>query len=272
MLLPILPTTPYALTDDTVLIPTIAAAPDGTFVSVHTLVIRGAEPVILDTGCSLVADEWAEHAFSAVEPEDVRWVVLTHDDHDHVGNIHLVMERCPNATLVCNYLTVARLVGDVELPIDRMRWVNQGESLALADRTLQFVRPPLFDSPTTRAVFDPTTGVMWGADSFASSLPGEVYEIGDVPEAMIDESFPMHNQWNTPWLEWIDAARFDAHLAATASLPITAWASAHGPVFRGEQIDDAFARTRAFVGAPCPPVPGQDVLAFLQTVLGAPAP
>jgi flavorubredoxin len=272
MLLPTLPATPYEVTADTFVIPTFAAAPDGTTIAAHSLVIRGAEPVILDTGCSLVRDEWVEHAFSVVEPEDVRWVLLTHDDHDHIGNIDVVMERCVNATLVVNYPIVARLVGDVELPIDRMQWVNEGETLTLSDRALHFVRPPMFDSPSTRAVFDSSTGVMWGADSFAAALPGTVFEVADVPDEMLDEHFPLHNQWNTPWLQWVDRARFDAHVADTASLPVTAWASAHGPVFRGdEQIADALARTRALAGAPMPPLPGQDVLELIQAVLGTPA-
>ena len=271
MLLPTLPATPYAVTDDTFVIPTIAAAPDGTFVSANSLVIRGAEPVIVDTGCALVRDDWAERAFSVVEPEDVRWVVITHDDHDHVGNIDLVLERCPNATLVVSYLVVARLVADVDLPIDRMQWKNEGDTLTLSDRTLQFVRPPLFDSPSTRAVFDTSSGVMWGVDAFATAMPGEVYEASDVPLAMLDEQFPLHNQWNTPWLQWVDKAKFDEHLQDTESLPVSAWVSAHGPVFRGDQIADAFARTRALVGAPMPELPGQDVLELIAAVLGAPA-
>jgi flavorubredoxin len=271
MLVPTLPAEPYAVSDDSFVIPTIAAAPDGTFIAAHSMVIRGAEPVIVDTGCALVRDDWSERAFSVVEPEDVRWVVLTHDDHDHVGNIDLVMERCPNATLVVTYLVVARLVGDVELPIDRMQWLNEGEALQLSDRALQFVRPPMFDSPSTRAVFDTSNGVMWGADSFATALPGAVFEAADVPVAMVDEHFPLDNQWNTPWLQWVDPAKFDAHLQDTAKLPVTAWASAHGPVLRGDQIADAFERTRALVGAPLAPLPGQDVLELIKAVVGAPA-
>jgi hypothetical protein len=42
-------------------------------------------------------------------------------------------------------------------------------------------------------------------------------------------------------------------------------------VFRGEQITDAFARTRALVGQPIPALPGQDILEFLQQVLLTPA-
>ena len=76
MLVPTLPADPYAVTDDTFVIPTIAAAPDGTFISAHSMIIRGAEPVIIDTGCSLVRDDWAERAFSVVEP-----AVIGHASH-----------------------------------------------------------------------------------------------------------------------------------------------------------------------------------------------
>ena len=130
----------------------------------------------------------------------------------------------------------------------------------------------MFDSPSTRGVFDTKTGVMWGADSFGVSLPGAVYEAGDVPGEMYDASFHLLNQMNTPWLEWIDPDRFETHLQTTATLPVTVWASAHGPVFRGEQITDVFDRTRAMVGAPAVDIPNQEILELLITMLGLPTP
>ena len=33
------------------------------------------------------------------------------------------------------------------------------------------MRPPVYDSPTTRGLFDPTTGVYWAVDTFATPLP-----------------------------------------------------------------------------------------------------
>ena len=59
------------------------------------MVIRGAQPVIVDTGCSRVRDSWLAAAFSVVEPEDVRWIFISHDDHDHIGNL----ERCSSCAL-----------------------------------------------------------------------------------------------------------------------------------------------------------------------------
>ena len=37
-------------------------------------------------------------------------------------------------------------------------------------------------------------------------------------------------------------------------------ASAHGPVLRGQQLDDAFDRVRGLAGAPIIPTPGQELL------------
>jgi flavorubredoxin len=271
MLMPTLPTTAQEIARDSWLIPTLAAEPGGAYVGVHSLVLTGREPVIVDTGCSLVRDEWAAQVFSVVDPADVRWVFISHDDHDHIGNLPFVLEQCPQATLVCSFSIVSRLAGDIELPLDRMRWVDQCGSFEAGGRTLHAVRPPMFDSPATRGLFDPATGLLWAADSFGTFFPGEVYDAEDIGPDLYDATFDLLNAWNTPWLEWVDADRYRAHVAATADLPLEVVASAHGPVHRGARIADAFARTLALGTRAVPPMPGQDVLdALLATVL-APA-
>jgi len=256
-----LPTSPHAVAADTWLVPTLALdATSGAYLGVHSLVIRGAEPVIVDTGCSLVRDAWAAQVFSLVEPEDVKWVFLSHDDHDHVGNVEYVMEMCPNATVVASFSIAGRLGGDVELPIDRMRWVDAGGSFAAGDRTFSLVRPPIFDAPTTRALHDSATGVMWAADAFGSLFPAAVYDLADMPPDLYDASFALMNGWNTPWLEWVDVERFTAHVEQSRALAPEVIVSAHGPVLRGREIDDAFRRTLALAAQPIAPTPGQETL------------
>ena len=165
---------------------------------------------------------------------------------------------------------VGRLGGDVELPLPRMRWLDVGQSLEAGDRALTLVRPPLFDSPATRGLFDGATGVLWAVDSFGALVPGEVYEADDVPTDLYDESFALLNSWNTPWLESVDRARFAAHVAETASLPLQVVASAHGPLLRGQRIHDAFHRTLDLAGQPALPTPGQELLdQLVATALAA---
>ena len=157
MQLPVLPTRAHPVAADTWLDPDARRrARPAAYFGAHSLVIRGREPVIVDTGCTLVRDAWLEQAFSVVDPADVRWIFLSHDDHDHIGNLEVVLDLCPNATLLANFAIVARLALDVELPLERMRWVEPGDALDVGDRTLRFVRPPMFDSPATRGVYDTT--------------------------------------------------------------------------------------------------------------------
>ncbi len=65
------------------------------FVYLNSMVIRGKEPVIVDTGTPANRKQWLQDAFSLVEPEDVRWVFLSHDDVDHSGNLDEVDDRMP---------------------------------------------------------------------------------------------------------------------------------------------------------------------------------
>ncbi len=258
-MLELLPTQPHLVADETFLIPALVAQPEGV-VGVSTMVIRGAEPVVVDTGCSLLREHFLDGIFSVVEPEDVRWIFISHDDHDHVGNLEAVLERCPQATLVGNWSMTTRLGGDLQLPLERMRWVDQGGAFDAGDRTLHLVRPPLFDSPATRGLFDPTSGVLWAVDTFGALVQGPVLEADDADPDLYAGSFDAMNTWNTPWLEWVDEARFAAHVQTTARLPIRAIACAHGPVLRGDRVADAFARTAALVAQPFLPTPGQSML------------
>lgn len=67
------------------------------FVYLNSMVILGAEPMIVDTGTPANREQWLKDVFALVEPKDVRWVFLSHDDVDHTGNLDEVMAACPNA-------------------------------------------------------------------------------------------------------------------------------------------------------------------------------
>ena len=139
---------PYRVAPDTWVSPEIVPGPLGTIVPLNSMVITAAEPVIVDTGNELSRAEWLEAAFSIVEPEDDRWVFLSHDDHDHSGNLAAVLDLCRNATLVTTQFTVERR-GPGHRAADGPHAVGQlrPSSFDVGDRTLVAMRPPVFDSP-----------------------------------------------------------------------------------------------------------------------------
>jgi flavorubredoxin len=255
-------TTPVALAEDTWLIPNLAPAGPDAFVPANSMLIRGTEPVIVDTGTLAHRARWLEQVFGLVDPADVRWVFLSHDDGDHIGNLHEVLDLCPNATLVANFFTNARvsLEDPVPLPLDRMIWREPGAVLDVGDRRLRLFLPPIFDGPTTRGLLDERTGVLWAVDSFAAATPGAVHAVEDLPPAMYDETFALFNSLVSPWHQWLDRDVYRQHTDTVQALAPRAVASAHGPVLTGDAIADAFDRVRAMAGAPIVEPPGQPAL------------
>lgn len=153
-----------------------------------------------------------------------------------------------------------------------MRWLDQDEPFEVGDRTLHLVRPPLWDSPATRGLYDSRTGVLWAVDTFGALVQGAVVEAGDADGDLYDATFDAMNLWNTPWLELVDRARFADHVRRTADLPMTAVASAHGPVLRGDRIAAAFDRTAELAARPAPPTPGQAMLDEMLATFAGPTP
>lgn len=120
--------------------------------------------------------------------------------------------------------------------------------------------PPIFDGPATRALFDERSRVLWSVDSFAALSTGAGYEHADVPPDLYDETFRLLNSLVSPWHQWLDRDRYAAHVREVARLEPVATASAHGPVLRGDAIEDAFARVIAMAGQPIVAPPGQPLL------------
>jgi flavorubredoxin len=251
---------PYQVAPDTWVVPELVPGPPGTVVALNSMVITAAEPVIVDTGNELSRSEWLDAAFSIVEPEDVRWVFLSHDDHDHAGNLGTVLDLCPQATLVTTQFTVERLVRSTELPLHRMRWINSGEHFDVGDRTLVAVRPPVFDSPVTRGLFDTRTGVYWAVDTFASPMPDHLEDVADMPAGDWAELMLLFNRMVSPWHTLVDQARFDAYVDEVEALGITTVASGHSGALRGDRLTEAFRLVRTLPSLPSAPLLGQDDL------------
>ncbi len=232
----------------------------GAHVPVRSLIITGSEPVIVDTGTSLNRHAWTEAAWSIVDPTDVRWVFLSHDDHDHVGNLTEVLAHAPAATLVTHWFSVERLAGDLLLPRHRMRWINDGESFDVGDRALHAVRPPLFDSPTTRGLFDPESGVYWAADSFASMVTPGVTDAADLDHELWRSTFVEMNRQISPWHALLDQQKFDQILRRFSTMEAKTVVGAHGAVLSGEHVEQAIDLLATFPGLPEVAFPGQDLL------------
>ena len=235
--------------------------------SMNTLVIRAAEPVVVDAGMVTDRDIWFEDVFSLVEPEDVRWLYLTHDDDDHSGNLLEALERCPNATLVTSWAARGRTCAAFGIPHGRVRTVDDGEPLDVGDRTLRAVRPPVYDSAYTRGLFDPTTRVYFAADAFCAPMPAEpVDRVDEMPPQLWADGFALfHHNSLCPWVTLVDRARFGAEVARLAGLGAELIASSHSPVIPASSLGRAFELLAGLPSAEAQPLSAASAEAIAGT-------
>jgi flavorubredoxin len=238
-------------------------------VPLNSLVIRAAQPVVVDTGMRENRDVFLADVFGLVEPEDVRWVFISHDDVDHTGNVNALMDACPNATLVINWFMTERMGKSLTVPPARWRWISDGEVLDVGDRRLVAMRPPIFDSPTTRGLFDGTTGVYWAADAFATPMVTPVRDVAALEERFWVDGIAMFANYISAWLPLVDDARFQRVVDRVEALAPTTIAGCHTPVIGPFHVPSAIATTRRTPTATYTPQPDQSVLEQIQHALAA---
>ena len=229
-------------------------------VNINSMVIRGAEPIVIDTGGRDNRTNWLNDLFSIVAPEDIRWITISHDDIDHTGNLDALLEMAPNATFVSSWFLAERMSVELVHPPHRMRWMVDGDTFDIGDRTLSLVRPPVYDSPTTRGFFDPTTGVYWASDSFATPMPTYVDNVRDLDPGFWGEGFTMFQQAVSPWLFTADEAKFQATIDRVAALSPTTIVGCHTPTIEADRVGRAFELMRNMLNMPEIPLPGQETL------------
>ncbi len=236
---------PYVVVGDVHVLPSSETAPGYGVLPVNAFLVGDDDPVLVDTGLPSEREDFLERLWSLVEPDDLRWVFLTHEDPDHAGNLMAVLEGASQARLVTNYVTVGKLLeGIPSLPIDRIVVVNPGEPFPGNERGLGVVRPPVYDAPGTVGLHDPVTGVVLTVDAFGAYLPELVGDLGDVAESDARSGLEDFNRANHPWVTLVDQAKFEQSLTALRRLEPTLLLSSHGVPARGrtDALLEAMAR------------------------------
>jgi flavorubredoxin len=68
------------------------------------------------------------------------------------------------------------------VPMNRVNWLNPGDTIRAGDRELTAVTPPIFDNPTTIAVYDKMSQTFFSADFFGAIIPSPAKDAEDLAE------------------------------------------------------------------------------------------
>jgi flavorubredoxin len=234
---------PYQVMPDIEVLPAHFPIPGIGFLAVNAFVIKAEEPVLVDGGMGIESEEFMKALESIINPQDLRWVWLTHDDADHTGNIQKVLESAPKARLAANSLAVLRMSTAWPVPMDRVYWLNSGDSIRVGDRKLTAVRPPMFDNPTTICVYDDKSEAFFSADFFGAIIPSPAQNADDVAEGDLTQGMISWASGDNPWVHMVEPGVFSQALDRIRQIDPKMIFSAHLPPARGktEQFLDLLA-------------------------------
>ncbi len=155
--------------------------PDGT--SYNAYLIQGSEKtVLLDTVDPSMADVLLSQLASVPR---IDYVIAHHAEQDHAGTIPQVLEKFSDAQVLATPKGKGMLVDHLRIPAQRVTEVNDGETLKLGGKTLEFIHTPWVHWPETMSTYLLEDKILFSCDFFGSHLAttdlyvtdeGRVYE------------------------------------------------------------------------------------------------
>jgi len=258
---------PYQAMPDIEVLPAHSSVPGAGFLPVNAFVIKAKEPVLVDTAMGIDSEEFMKALKSVIDPQDLKWVWLTHDDADHTGNLQKVLQAAPNARLAAYSLAVLRMSTAWPVPMNRVYWLNPGDSISVGDRKLTAVRPPLFDNPTTIGVYDDKSEAFFSADCFGAIIPTPAQNTDDVAEGDLAQGMAGWASLDSPWVHMVKPSEFSQALDRIRQIAPKMIFSAHLPPAAGKTIQ--FLEWLATVPASAPSIaPTQTALEQILAQMG----
>jgi len=140
--------------------------PDGT--SYNAYLMRGSQKVaLIDT----VDPSMTEVLMTYLENIPViDYVIANHAEQDHSGSIPRVLAKYPDAKVVTTPKGRDILVALLLIPEDRFTTVNDGETLSLGNKTLEFIHAPWVHWPETMLTYLREDKILFPCDLFGSHL------------------------------------------------------------------------------------------------------
>ena len=197
--------------------------PDGT--SYNAYLVRGSEKTVLIDTVDPAKTAVLLNNIVKIGADKLDYIVSHHGEQDHSGSLYDVMLMYPDAKIVTNPKCKQMLIDLLGLEDEKFVTVDDGQTLSLGDKTLQFVYTPWVHWPETMSTYVPEDKVLFSCDFFGAHLATSSLFVDD--EAAVYESAKRYYaEIMMPFRKQIIA-----NLAKLDKLDIEIIAPSHGPAY-----------------------------------------
>lgn len=137
-------------------------------VTYNSYVIKDSKIAVMDTVDERATDQWFDNLEEAFEGKAPDYLVVSHLEPDHSGNIERFLKKYPDTIVVANAKTFAMLPQfiDIDVPEDKRFVAAEGTTLALGKHVLTFVMAPMVHWPEVMVEYEVSEKILFSADGF----------------------------------------------------------------------------------------------------------
>ena len=151
--------------------------PDGT--SYNAFLVQGSEKTVLIDAVDPAMAGVLKDQLDTVKKID--YIISQHAEQDHSGTIPFVLEKYSESIVICTPKAKDLLVDHLEIPVERIQTVADGETLALGDKTLRFIYTPWVHWPETMVTYLPEDRILFSCDFLGSHIAMSGLYAGEEP-------------------------------------------------------------------------------------------
>lgn len=191
------------------------------------LVQGDTHTAIIDTVKKKRFDEFLANIRSITDLSKIDYIVVNHSEPDHSGSLALLLELCPEATVVSSQAARTFLGNQIHTQFDS-RIVKDNDTLDLGGRTLRFIAAPFLHWPDTMFTLLQEEGVLFPCDAFGSHYSGEGIFADEMPDFSGETRF-YFDCIMRPFKERILQA-----VAKLDDVELKMLCPSHGPIYRSD--------------------------------------
>jgi flavorubredoxin len=196
--------------------------PDGT--SYNSYVVRGNEKVaLLDTVDPAMTEVLLDNLVR-LGINKIDYVVAHHGEQDHSGSIPDVLLIYPDAKVVTNPKCKGMLIDLLNIEEDKFITVEDGQTLSLGDKTLQFIYTPWVHWPETMSTYLVEDRILFSCDFFGAHLATSSLFVDDNAK-VLEDAKRYYAEIMMPFRRQINS-----NLDKLAEFQIDMIAPSHGPI------------------------------------------
>lgn len=136
-------------------------------VSYNSYVILDEKIAVMDGVDERAEKAWFQNLEEVLDGKTPDYLVVSHMEPDHAGNMQKFMEKYPQAQLVVNAKALSMLPQFFTLDMSaRSVVVKEGDELDLGSHVLTFVMAPMVHWPEVMVSYEKTEKILFSADAF----------------------------------------------------------------------------------------------------------